>query len=388
MALSLRKLPFENVEFQMFVIDELCDRLNHENKNIIKLTLGKSELPLAKEIKQVFVNKIYDKNDSLLVYPQGLPSLREAIVEYYKSKQYIINTENIIINTGTSPLYKDLFRLVLEKDDEILLPRPYYSLYLFSAIFSDATIRYYNINLKNGKIDFESFKKFYSPQKTKIVVLNSPGNPLGNIISEEEFSNILNIVNKNSFILCDEIYNNVYFDDKPLSMLKYFNDNNIIVSNSFSKGFRMYTKRVGYLVIPKNLVFPFRVLQQHTLLTVDPVTQFACIEALKREKDDVAELCRIYKERRDYTVDCLNSISDIELIIPKGGFYFTIICSNFLKKHAINSSIELAKDILHKKGVGVVPGEDFGIEDSIRLSFTNSKYKQAIDIIKDYFTNK
>lgn len=381
-----KKIPYNQLEFLMFKIDEFSDELISKGKDVIKLTLGKSELPLDEEIKKVFVEKIYDPYDSLLVYPEGLPELKDAIKKYYL--QFGIDkfeTKNIIINTGTSPLFKIIFDLLVERGNEILLPKPYYSVYFFSSYLSHAKIKFYDINSKTKKIDMDSFRKNFSSDKTKLVILNSPGNPFGNIISPYEYEQILDIVNEKSFILSDEIYWNTYFGDRPKSILEIAEKyNNIIVANGFSKGFRMYAKRLGFLIIPDNLIQPFRVFQQHTLLTVDPVVQFAGIKALER-KQDVEELNRIYKKRVDYTIEKLKDISEISMIIPEGGFYMTLLCHKYMTKNKIMTSLELVEDILINALVGVVPGSDFGIDKALRLSFTNSRFEEAIDRLNDYF---
>lgn len=386
MSIYVKTLPQKKLEFQMFVLDELADALISEGNDVIKITIGISELPVPQQVLEVFSDTLYDHEKTRLVYPQGLPALREAIANYYKT-QFCIDVEacHVVINTGTSAVYRNLLQLLCKPGQEILLPRPYYCLYLLSAILAGANIKYYDIDPFTHQLNIESFEKAYSPEETAVVVINSPGNPLGNILSKTDIIMINNIVAGRSFIINDEIYNNTLFYDNyesPLAYLDNYRDFNII-TNAFSKGFRMYTKRVGYAILPDSLIMPMRILQQHTLLTCDPVNQYGMIQALK-DLESPRELTRLYQERAEYSYASLVN-TGCTPIKPEGGFYITLDCENWIKEKGMLSSKELARDILEKVHVATVPGTDFGIPNGLRLSFCNSRYNEAIDRLKNYF---
>lgn len=369
----------------MFVLDELADELRNKSKDIIKLTLGKCELPLHQDIINAFIDAIKDPEKRNLVYPQGLPQLREAIAKWYTDWGNPTKAWNVVINTGTSPLFKDLFRFLLDKGDEILLPHPYYSAYNISALLTPATIKFYSIDPKTLKLDLVDFKRKFNPKKTKIVVLGSPGNPYGNIIAKQEYEEILNAVDGKAYILSDEIYRNTGFYNKVSSILDVRRKKDkVIVSNAFSKGFRMYTTRIGFLIIPDELVEPFRVLLQHTLLTANPAAQFACIAALDH-LEEVGYLTNVYRQRSEYAIKKLSNVSGLKVTNAQGGFYLVIFCDKFMKKNGFKTSFELAKDILIKTDVAVVPGSDFGVPMGLRISFTNTRYNEAIDRLFNYF---
>lgn len=385
--LYIKELPAERLEFQMFVMDELADEMLREGKDVLKLTIGISELEVPHKVKQTFAETVFDYEKTHKVYPEGLPELRHAIADYY-STQYGVPTEsrNVIINLGTSSIFRNLFQLLCEPGQEILLPRPYYCLYLLSAILVDAKIKFYDIDLQTRRINLESFERVYHPDKTAIVVLNNPGNPLGNVLSKADIIAVNNIVAGRSFIMHDEIYNNTMFYspyESPLSYLDAYRDVHII-TNGFSKGFRMYTKRVGYAILPERLIMPMRILQQHTLLTHDPVNQYGMVTAL-RDLESPKELTYIYRERAEYSYEKLKE-SGCNPIQSDGGFYITLECTDWIEANGMQSSKDLARDILRKVQVAVVPGTDFGIVNGLRLSFCNSRYKEAIDrLAEGYF---
>ena len=218
------------------------------------------------------------------VYPEGLPELREAIAGYYNTRfKADTSTGHIIVNTGTSPIFRNIFQLISGQGREILLPRPYYALYVYCATLANATVKFYDIDLDTKRVDMDSFRMNFSPKRTSLVVVNSPGNPIGNVVQPDELREIYKIVDRQAYILNDEIYNHCVFNDEfqsPLQFLPEYKDVTI-VTNSFSKGFRMYTKRVGFAILPKELQVNLRVMQQHTLLCTDPCYQYGMIAALE-----------------------------------------------------------------------------------------------------------
>lgn len=378
-----------DLEFQMFVLDEHADKLLGEGKDILKLTIGVPELPTPPAVLDRIVEVLGDPNFVRRVFPEGLPELREAIATHYNAKyRSEISKDNIIVSTGTSPIFRNIFQLVSGQGREILLPRPYYALYVYCATLANATIKFYDIDPVSMRVDMDSFQENFSPEKTALVVVNSPGNPLGNIVNPDELRQIYEITDRQAYILNDEIYNNcLFYEDfrSPLDVLREYQDTTI-VTNSFSKGFRMYTKRVGFAILPLELQTNLRVMQQHTLLCTDPCYQYGMIAALD-DDESPAELARIYKSRAEYTTAQLQK-TGCEPIAAEGGFYAVLRCSDWNQEHGFSSSKELAHDILNKAHVAVVPGTDFGIPQDLRLAFCNDRYDEAIDRLRRYFSSE
>ena len=171
MAKLIDKIKFNEIEFLMFVLDELADELSKDGKDVIKLTLGKAQEPLHPRIVSAWVDAVKDENKRNLVYPEGLPELRQKIAEWYQSLGNNVKKENILINTGTSPFFKDLFRLLVEENDEILLPEPYYSVYYVCALLTGAKVKYYHVDPATLKIDMDDFRAKYNPEKTRFVIM-------------------------------------------------------------------------------------------------------------------------------------------------------------------------------------------------------------------------
>ena len=175
----------------MFVLDELADELLAKGKDVLKLTIGVPELPTPKPILDRISEALYDPDFVRRVYPEGLPELREAIVGHYNKKyQADTSIDHVIVNTGTSPIFRNIFQLVSGEGREILLPRPYYALYVYCATLARATVKYYDIDMDTMRVDMDSFRRNFSPERTSLVVVNSPGNPIGNIVQPVELPEI------------------------------------------------------------------------------------------------------------------------------------------------------------------------------------------------------
>ena len=210
-----------------------------------------------------------------------------------------------------------------------MIPRPYYALYLYCATLAGATVKFYDFDINTKRVDMNSFRRNFSPERTSLVVINSPGNPVGNIVTPEEMREMYEIVDGQAYVLNDEIYNNTMFYDEfhsPLALLPEHADTTI-VTNSFSKGYRMYTKRVGFAILPEELQVNLRVIQQHTLLCTDPCYQYGMIAALEDEQS-IEELTGIYRARAEYTTERLAG-AGCHPIAAEGGFYAILRCEEW-----------------------------------------------------------
>lgn len=387
MPRRIKDLTPSDLEFQMFVLDELADDLIEQGADVLKLTIGVTELPMPQNVLERMVEKLNDPAFVRRVYPEGLPELREAIAKFYNRRYGTgVSAANVIVNTGSSPIFRNIFQLLSGPQLEIMIPRPYYALYLYCAKLAGAEVKFYDIDVHTKRVDMDSFRENFSPERTSLVVINSPGNPVGNVVTIDEMAQIYEIVDSNAYVLNDEIYNNVMFYEEyqsPLKVLNQYKDITI-VTNSFSKGYRMYTKRIGFGILPEDLQKNLRVIQQHTLLCTDPCYQYGMIAALDDEESP-EELNRLYRLRAEYTTQHLTG-TGCEPIAAEGGFYAVLRCKQWNAAHGFVSSKELARDILEKVHVAVVPGTDFGMPDDLRLAFCNDRYNEGVDRLRNYFS--
>jgi aspartate aminotransferase len=234
-------------------------------------------------------------------------------------------------------------------------------------------------------LDKDSFKENFT-SKTRLVVINSPGNPLGNILTREELEFMDSVAAGRAPIINDEVYDNTCFDEQSPSALEMKGSHTqFITTNSFSKAYRMYSRRIGWCIVPDELVTPMTVIQHHTLLTADPICQFGAMKALDYQ-DEVEYIKTLYKSRRDYTLERLKEAGDIRVIPSQGSFYITLDCARFMEKKGFHTSLELALKIMEETNAATVPGSDFGLPQTLRLSFSCRRYQEGIDRLLNFFS--
>ncbi len=381
--------------FGMFELDEAAAALERVHDDVIRLTLGKSELGVHPAITQAMVSALTDDRRSSLVYPLGLPELRSAIAEYESQVRLMpVDPGSVVVSVGSSLIFRNLCALLCNAGGEgaggggtggeIVIPRPYYSLYLYSAVLAGARVRSYDIDPFTCAIDLGSLAAAMS-DVTRAVVICSPGNPLGNVLTTADLESIDAIVDGRAVIISDEIYRNMAFDGPVPSLGSLPAPRSpVVVTNAFSKGFRMYARRVGYAVVPAQYVPALSAVQDHTLLTTDPVAQFGALEAL-RHLDEVESLRALYRKRRDYAMERLSGVSTVRPIRPSGSFYLTVDVSGVLRPGESDRS--LARAILAATHVATVPGSDFGLPGTLRLSFSASQFDAAVDRLARYFAD-
>jgi aspartate/methionine/tyrosine aminotransferase len=200
--------------------------------------------------------------------------------------------------------------------------------------------------------------------RTKAVLINSPSNPTGNLLSAERMQAIAEL---SPLVISDEIYHGLVYEGKEHSILEF--TDNAIVLNGFSKLYAMTGLRLGYLIAPEPFIRPIQKMQQNFFISANSVVQLAAIAALRESAEDVARMKRIYDERRQFMIKRVKKLGLGITVEPTGAFY---VFAN--ARHISDDSYKLAFDILENAHVGVTPGVDFGenAEGYIRFSYANS----------------
>ncbi|MBI4118622.1 MAG: aminotransferase class I/II-fold pyridoxal phosphate-dependent enzyme [Parcubacteria group bacterium] len=386
--MHLSRIASRIPDFHVLRIDRLANDLVLKGKDVIKLNLGKSEVPMQEVVADEVAKSIYDKEKREIVDAQGLLSLRQAIVEEYERTHAVsIRPDQVFINNGTSPFFLMLYQLLLDPGDEVLLPLPYYPPYFANTVIARVTPVFYSVT-SDGRVDLEEFERRFTPGKTRLVVLNSPGNPLGNVVRREEMERILEIVDGQAVVVSDEIYDGfVYGDDFcPILRVARGNKDCVVVLNGFSKIHHMYTRRLGYAIVPQELVEPMLRFQRHNIVCVDPVTQFAGLVSLQNRKQllekEIRKEIASYRERLALAKTILEG-TPLKVLDPSGSFYMPIDVSACLGGR-FKDSLTLAEALLSESLVAVTPGEDFGRNDLFRVGLTNERTIEGIERMRDF----
>jgi aspartate/methionine/tyrosine aminotransferase len=309
----------------------------------------------------------------------GLLELREAICEHYAGRYKVNCTpDRVIITSGTSPAMLLMFAAMLERGDEIIISDPHYACYPNFISFFEGVPVPVNVLEEDGfQYRPEAIKKKLSP-KTKGIMINSPSNPTGNLLSPERMKEIAAL---GVTVISDEIYHGLVYEDEEHSILEY--TDNAFVLNGFSKAYAMTGWRLGYLIAPKKYVRPIQKIQQNLFICANSFVQWGGIAALREAGADVERMRGIFDERRKYIIKRLDTIGLGIAVAPTGAFYVLANIKSFS-----NDSYATAFDILQKAHVGVTPGIDFGpnCEGYIRFSYANSieNIAEGLDRIERY----
>ncbi|MCD6153075.1 MAG: pyridoxal phosphate-dependent aminotransferase [Syntrophobacterales bacterium] len=369
-------------EIPPFIVMDVLERANElekAGKNVIHLEVGEPDFDTPECIMEACCKAIKD-GKTHYTHSLGLIELREAICEHYFTKYGVnISPDQIIITSGTSPAMFLLFSTLLEKGDEVIISDPHYACYPNFITFLDGIPVNVNVYEEEGFQYTTGAIKEKISDKTKGIMINSPSNPTGNLLSAERMTAIASL---GVPVISDEIYHGLVYESEEHSILEF--TDNAFVFNGFSKAYAMTGWRLGYLIAPKEYIRPMQKIQQNLFICANSFVQWGGIAALTEAGDDVIRMKNTFNERRLFIISKLREIGLGIKVEPTGAFY---ILGN-IKRYSTDS-YKTAFDILEKAHVGVTPGIDFGknCEGYLRFSYANSmeNIAEGLNRIEKYF---
>jgi len=358
--------------------------LEKQGKNIIHLEIGEPDFDTPQNIKEAAVKALYS-GYTHYVPAAGILELREAIAEYVsKTRSIPVDPEEVVVTPGAKPIMFFAILACVNPGEEVLYPNPGFPIYESMINFVGA--KPVPIPLKEEddfSIDHEYVKEKIS-KKTKMIILNSPENPTGGVLTKEDLKVIADcIAHRNDVIvLSDEVYSRIIYEEthESIASLPGMKEKTIIL-DGFSKTYAMTGWRLGYGVMRKNLAEKITQLMINSNSCTCAFVQIAGIEALKGPQDFVDRMVAEFRKRREIIVEGLNRIKGITCKKPKGSFYvFPNITGTGMR------SSELSDYLLNEAGVAVLSGTAFGEygEGYLRMSFANSaeNIKEALKRIE------
>jgi len=364
---TLNKVAKRAQDIPSFIVMDVLEKtheLERQGHDIIHLQIGEPDFPTPRCFCEAGIEAINNAKTHY-THSLGIIELREAICEQYFEKYRVhINPGHIIVTSGTSPALFMLFSSLLDPGDEIIISDPHYPCYPNFANFLEAKPNIVNVYEEDGfQLRPDEIKKKIGP-RTKAILINSPSNPTGNLLSAERMEMIAGL---GPLIISDEIYHGLVYGEKEHSILEF--TENAFVLNGFSKLYAMTGWRLGYIIAPPDFVRPLQKIQQNLHISAGSISQWAGLAALTKANADVEQMKTIYNERRKYMIQRVRELGFGLSVEPAGAFYMLINA-----KHIAIDSYKLAFEILEKTGVAVSPGIDFGqnAEGYIRLSYANS----------------
>lgn len=351
-------------------------------KDIVQLTIGQPDFPTPDHVKEAG-KKAIDNNITTYTHNAGLLQLREAAANFYQKKYSIDYSaeHETIITAGASEAIDITFRTILEEGYEVILPAPVYVGYEPIIKLCGAIPVYADIRNTQFRMTADLIESLIT-DKTRCIVLPYPSNPTGVSLNETELKEIATLIkDKDIFILADEIYSELVYEQKHVSIAQFIKEKTIVI-NGLSKSHSMTGWRIGMLFAPEYLAKHILKVHQYNVTCATSISQMAALEALTNGINDAEPMKKEYALRRDYVYSRLTSMN-LDVIKPEGAFYF------FVKIPGENiSSFDYCMELVDKAKLAVVPGSAFSElgEGYFRLSYAYSMdtLKEGLDRLENF----
>lgn len=347
-----------------------------EMKDVISLGVGEPDFDTPWHIREEGIYSL-ERGKTFYTSNSGLKDLKIEISNYIKRTQnveYDYNSE-ILVTVGGSEAIDLAFRAMLNPDDEVLIPQPSYVSYEPCAILAGAKPVIINLKAENEfRLTAEEILENIT-EKTKILVLPFPNNPTGAIMEKEDLEKIAKvIIDKDLYVLSDEIYSELTYKDKHTSIIQIdgMKERTILI-NGFSKAYAMTGWRLGYACAPQIITQQMTKIHQYAIMCAPTTSQYAAIEALKNGDEDVAKMRDAYNQRRRFLLNAFKEMG-LECFEPYGAFYVFPCIKEFNM-----TSEEFATRFLMEEKVATVPGTAFGDSGE---GFLRISYAYSLDTLK------
>jgi aspartate aminotransferase len=364
-------------------------RMKRDGIDVVDFGAGEPDFPTPDNIKKAAVRAL-DENFTKYTPVDGVIDLKKAICERHAADfgtSYVPN--ECVATVGGKHIIFSLMQVLVNPGDEVIVPVPYWVTYKDVVNFAYGKCVFVDPGEANGfNLTADILDTSITP-KTKAVIINSPSNPSGAVLSRAEFEKIYAVTaRRNIWLITDECYCHfLYGDEKPFSVAALPGaKETVIVAGSLSKTYSMTGWRVGFGLGPKPVIDA--VIKLHSHMTSNPtsIAQKAAIEALNGPQESVQTMLAEYRRRREFVVDRLRKIPGVSVQTPMGAFYAYPNVRKAMEDVGITTTLDFAEKLLAKAHVAVVPGEAFGTNHHIRISYATSmkELERGLDRIDNF----
>jgi len=354
-----------------------ADRLRRQGVDVVDFGAGEPDFPTPANIKQAAIEAI-NANFTKYTNAGGTPELRDAICQRHKldfGTSY--SASECMVTVGGKHAIFNLIQALVNPGDEVIIPVPYWVTYKDVVNYAGGTCVFVDTEETRGfEVTAGLIERHITP-KTKLVIINSPSNPSGSVLSPEEFKKIFELTSRRGvFLLTDECYCQFVYEGQPFSIASAPGaKETIVVAGSLSKTYAMTGWRIGFALAPAAIIGAMMKLQSHSTSNPTSIAQKAAIEAMLGSQDSVPEMLAEYRRRRDFVVQRLLAIPGVSIAPPKGAFYAYPNISIAYRSGRIRNSLDFAAQLLAEHHVAVVPGEAFGTDEHVRISYATSMHE-------------
>jgi len=375
-------------------IDAKYKKMQSEGMDVVGFGAGEPDFRTPQHIVDAAIEAL-KKGFTRYTPASGMLELKKAICKKLKEENNIEYTPaQIVISNGAKHSLFNIFQSILNPGDEVLIPSPYWVSYPEFVKMADGVPVFIHTSEENKfKATAEEFEKAIT-NRTKAIVLNSPGNPTGSFYDIEELKVLADIaISHDLYVVSDEIYEKLIYDGKTFVSIASLGEEikkRTIVINGMSKAFAMTGWRIGYTASEENIAKIMGNYQSHSTSNPNSIAQYASIAALEGPKDEMKQMIKEFEKRRNYMVERINNIDGLSCIKPDGAFYIMLNIAKLFGKYIddkkITNSMEFAEYLLEYQKAAVVPGIAFGDDRYIRLSYATSmdNIKKGLDRIEAF----
>jgi len=351
-----------------------------EGIDIVDLSVGEPDFPTPDNVKSAGIKAI-EENFTKYTQNDGIPALKEAAIHRLKEDLGLTyDKKEIIFSTGAKSSLYHLIQALINEDEEVIIPSPYWVTYPHAISLAKGKAVIIPTKEENGfLLSADQLKSAISPS-TRALILNNPSNPTGAAYQKHELEALADVVlEENIYVIADEIYEKLVYDDFKFVSFASLGEEikkKTIIINGVSKAYSMTGWRIGFAAGPADIISGMAKIQSHTTSNPCSISQMASLEALGGPQHEISRMASEFQRRRNYVLMRLQTIPNVSCFKPQGAFYLFPNFSYYYDKEfnnvQIRNSYGLAYYLLKEANVAIVPGDAFGADDYIRMSYATS----------------
>jgi aspartate aminotransferase len=367
-------------------------KLRAEGVDVVDFGAGEPDFPTPDNIKQAAIRAL-EQNFTKYTAASGTLELKKAVCERHTQDfGTAYKPAECLITVGGKHLIFNLTQALINPGDEVVIPVPYWVTYKDVVNFACGKCVFVDTDERMGFTLTAAMVEPYLNARTKMVIINSPSNPSGAVMDRGEFEKILRLTaERGIYLMTDECYCKFLYGDgrdgEPFSIASLPGaKDTVLVAGSLSKTYAMTGWRIGFGLAPAPIVEAMGKLQSHSTSNPNSIAQKAAVEALRGPQDSVAVMLAEYRQRRDFVVSRLRAIPGVECAEPRGAFYAYPNMGAAIGKNGIHNTLQLSERLLAEAHVAVVPGEAFGTDRHVRISYATSmtELERGLDRIHQF----
>jgi aspartate aminotransferase len=365
-----------------------AEKLRSEGVDVVDFGAGEPDFPTPDNIKKAAVRAL-EENFTKYTPTGGTAELKKAVCDRHAADFGTAYKPNeCLITVGGKHVIFNLMQAVVNPGDEVVIPVPYWVTYKDVVNYAGGKCIFVETDEDKGFTLTAAMMEPYLTPRTKMVIINSPSNPSGAVMDRAEFEKIFRLTSERGiYLMTDECYCKFLYDSEPFSIASLPGaKETVLVAGSLSKTYAMTGWRIGFGLVPAPIVSAMTKLQSHSTSNPTSISQKAAIEALRGPQDSVKVMLAEYRKRRDFVIQRLRAIPGVTCAEPRGAFYAYPNLSVAIGKSGIANTLQLAERLLNEARVAAVPGEAFGTEQHVRISYATSmkELERGLDRIHQF----